>query len=94
MAMIAYKCPEIQVVVVDINQVRTTLAARAEGPLMSCSPVLTVLREVPLPSNLAPIVPRVPASQGLCASNCWTSPLCKYERLRLPVAPLGALFSR
>ena len=41
MAMIAYKCPEIQVVVVDINQARTTIAASAGGLLMSCLPVLT-----------------------------------------------------
>ena len=31
MAMIAYKCPEIQVVVVDINQVRST-----PGTCLSC----------------------------------------------------------
>ena len=73
MAMIAYKCPEIQVVVVDINQVRTTFAASAKRPPMSCSPVFTVLRELPLPSNLAPVVPRIPASQGSCSSTCWTS---------------------
>ena len=70
MAMIAYKCPEIQVVVVDINQARTTLAASAGDPLMFCLPVLTALRELPLPSNLAPIVPCLPASPSLCTSTC------------------------
>ena len=76
MAMIAYKCPEIQVVVVDINQARSTPAASAGGPHTFCSPVLAVLRELPLPSNLARIVPCLPAGRGLCTSTCWTSPLC------------------
>ena len=36
MAMIAYKCPEIQVVVVDINQVRIALAATTHSRSYPC----------------------------------------------------------
>ena len=47
MAMIAYKCPEIQVVVVDINQVRPAPAATTDSCSCSVCKLIYSLRVLP-----------------------------------------------
>ena len=88
MAMIAYKCPEIQVVVVDINQARNTFAVTSGAACVLFACAYHTL-ELLCQATLLVFLFCVLASRGLCKSTCWMSPLCRYGRLCLPVAQLA-----